>query len=663
MAEYELNLWDYWRIVYKRKWIIITIFLASLLSSYLFVEKVDPIYRSTVTLYINTTRTPVAEITGSGVTFWGGGSQSISTQLELIKSFKVLKRVAERLGMVTGDSSDGEIQRAVSSLKGRITVSRDDQATELFDISAISEKPGKAKEIADVTARVFIEKRWEDKIREARNTKEFIQEQLRKLDARTTEIRQKLAAVGVEPADPSVPGIEVDLLARLEHLKLELRNLQTRFTENYPGIIALKEQIKAVREQIGYTPGETEQKEETASGDVRKGIIDAERLSNELEINKKLYALLKERYERALILEASKSSDVEIVNPAVEASSAFTGQGKANFYMAGVIGLILGLVAAFVAESLDTSIGTIEDVEEYLRIPVLGVIPQIDIDKKEERDFWKRPPSREHRKEYDDMVARLVTQLKPKSPVAEAYRNLQTYIKFSGLDKVGNCLMITSASSKEGKTITSLNSALSMAQMGYKVLLIDADLRKPSIHKIFGIEREVGLTEAVLGTFKVDDVVKTMDDIMLGNLRSSMIMKTYGMENLNIITSGHLPTNSTEILGSQNMSEFIKEVKSKFQVVLFDTAPVLPVTDPCVLGSKVDGVVIVYKSGRISRSALKRSKLQIENAKGRPIGVVLNSMRASDMKFGSPFYYYYQKYYGEEEQGNKGPSSGRTAVS
>ncbi len=111
------------------------------------------------------------------------------------------------------------------------------------------------------------------------------------------------------------------------------------------------------------------------------------------------------------------------------------------------------------------------------------------------------------------------------------------------------------------------------------------------------------------------------------------------------------------------MSEFMKEVKSKFQVVLFDTAPVLPVTDSCVLGSKVDGVILVYKSGRISRSALKRSKLQIENAKGRPIGVVLNSMRASDMKFGSPFYYYYQKYYGEEESGKEKSNLGRTAVS
>ena len=146
----------------------------------------------------------------------------------------------------------------------------------------------------------------------------------------------------------------------------------------------------------------------------------------------------------------------------------------------------------------------------------------------------------------------------------------------------------------------------------------------------------------------MEDVVKTMDDIMMGNIKSSIIMKTYGMENLNVITAGHLAANPTEILSSQNIAEFIKEAKSKFQVVFFDSAPILPVTDSCILSSKMDGVLLVYEVGKVSRGALRRAKMQVENAKGKPIGVVLNSMRASDMKFGSPFYYYYQKYYGED---------------
>ena len=298
------------------------------------------------------------------------------------------------------------------------------------------------------------------------------------------------------------------------------------------------------------------------------------------------------------------------------------------------------LLAAFLAESMDTSIDTIEDVEEYLRLPVLGVIPSISISKKTEIDYFKNPPPPEERKAYYEIVKRIIIHLTPGSLISEAYRNLQTYIKFSGLDKVGNCLMFTSAGIREGKTTTCVNSALSMAQLGYKVLLVDADLRNPNVHRIFGVEKEVGLTEVVLGTFQLEDVVKTIDDLMMGNIKSSLILKTYGMENLHIITAGHLAGNPTEILGSRNMSRFIEKVKSRFQVVFFDSAPILPVTDTSVLGSKVDGVVLVYEVGRVSRGALRRSKLQIENAKGKPIGVVLNSMRVSDMAANLTFYHY-----------------------
>lgn len=122
------------------------------------------------------------------------------------------------------------------------------------------------------------------------------------------------------------------------------------------------------------------------------------------------------------------------------------------------------------------------------------------------------------------------------------------------------------------------------------------------------------------------------------------------MENLHIITAGHTTTNPAELLSSQNMTNLIKELKNKFQVVFFDSAPILPVTDSCVLSSKIDGVILVYEVGRVARGALRRSKLQIESAKGKPIGVVLNNMRASDMRFGSPYYYYRTKYYGEEHK-------------
>ncbi|MFH1878693.1 MAG: polysaccharide biosynthesis tyrosine autokinase [Candidatus Omnitrophota bacterium] len=645
MAEYALNLWDYWRIIYKRKWIIMAIFLISLMSIYFFGKKEVPVYKSSVTLYINTKNTPVAEITGSGVTFWGGGSTDISTQIELIRSYEILRAVAERLDMVSAEASPDEAHGAVQSLRGSIAVS-EETASDLVVISAVSAEPVEARDIVQTVADVFMEKSWEGKIEEAKKTKLFIEKQLDKIDQNMNVLKKKMRSLGIEGLSGKLPYAvdkPLDLRTRLLQLKLQLADLEGRYTEKYPGIVNIKEEIRNIESMTEASP------EEELEDEIQYEDLDVEKLKNELMINQGLYTLLKERYEKASILEASKTRDIEIVNPPFIPTSPVGGKVTANFMMAGAIGLVLGFVAAFVTESLDTSIGTIEDVEEFLKIPVLGVIPHIEIDKKNEADYWKKPPPPEERKAYSEIMGRLVIQYQPKSSVSEAYRNLQTYIKFSGLDKVGNCLMFTSAGIREGKTMTAVNSALSMAQMGYKVALIDADLRRPAVHKVFGIKRELGLSEVILGTFKLEDVIKTIDDVILGNIKSSMIMKTYGMENLHLITSGHLPSNPAEVLGSQNLVEFIKEVKSKFQVVLFDSAPVLPVTDSCILGSRVDGVVLVYKAGYVSRGALRRCKMQIENANGKPVGVVLNSMRASDMKFGSPFYYYYQKYYGETE--------------
>jgi len=665
MARYGLTLWDYWRIIYKRKWIITSIFLVSVASSYLFTEKEVPMYKATVTLYMNTRNTPIAEITGGGVTFWGGGMESMATQLELIKSYNILELVAQRLGYVTSDEDVEKVQLAVNSLRGKITVAEKETAN-LFEISATDDDPARAKKIVDAVTAVFVQKHWEDKVEEARNTKKFVEKQLAKLEKESSDIKKKLRVLMVENVVGTVPGnagyvppeenfasSEMERKTRLMQLELELANLRERFTDKYPRIVNILGEIKNLKKYLGEAL-EDPCKDGVEGKTIDVESVDPERLRRELEINNKIYAFLKERYERALLLEASKVSDIEIVDPATLPTTPSNAPSTANFMLSGAIGLILGLVAAFVVESLDTSIGTIEDVEEYLGIPVLGVVPEITVDRKEEADYWKKAPPPNEKKEYEKIMGRLVTQYRPKSSVAEAYRNLQTYIKFSGLDKVGNCLMFSSAGVQEGKTITSVNCALSMAQLGYKVLLVDADLRRPSVHKVFGISREVGMTDVVFGTFKMEDAVKTMDDIMMGNIKASVIMKTYGMENLHVMTSGHMPTNPTEIFGSKNMTEFIKEAKSKFQVVFFDSAPILPVTDSCILGSRVDGVIIVYKAGFVSRSALRRCKMQIENAKGKPIGVVLNNIRVSDMKFGSPFYYYYESYYGEDEKKDTG---------
>ena len=445
---------------------------------------------------------------------------------------------------------------------------------------------------------------------------------VKKTEEALTELREKGEAIS------SVMPLQV----KLSELEMQLSDLTQKYTVNYPAVLKVKEQIRAIKEQLKNLP--------------KKELL-FDRHSRKLKTSEKLSAMLEERYEEARITEAAKTKDVKIVNPAVEPTTPVGPHKGGNLFVSGLIGIILGLVVAMVAESMDTSIGTIEDVEQYLKLPVLGVIPHIKF-RDEAFSLWKKSSSVDDKGSYE-FIQRLIMQHQSSSLIAEAYKTLQASIKFNGLDKVGNSFVFTSVGSQEGKTITITNCALSFAQMGKRVLVVDADLRRPEIHKIFGIERENGLTDLILGTLKLDEAIKTVLDILLGQVKAKEILRTKGMENLSIITSGHLPSNPPGLLNSPEMSSLIEKFKDKFDVVLFDCPPVLPVVDAVVLASKVEGVILVYQVGKVARGVLKRTKVQLENANAKPIGVVLNNIKASEMELVSPYYRRYQQYYGKEK--------------
>jgi len=311
-----------------------------------------------------------------------------------------------------------------------------------------------------------------------------------------------------------------------------------------------------------------------------------------------------------------------------------------------IIGLMLGLIIALVRETLDTSIGTIEDVERYLQIPVLGVIPHIDM--YEIKEVVSQNDEKDAK--FEDLLgshAHLITQLKPKSSVAESYRTLRTNIQFTNLKKTGQIILFTSSSLKEGKSTTVANLAITKAQEGNKVLLVNCDLRKPSIYKIFGLEKEVGLTDIILGKIPWKDAVKDITDLMMGKIRMDDIMKTPGLENLHVITAGGIPPNPAELLSSKGMSDFMEEIRKEYDMIIMDCPPLLPVTDAAILAPKVDGVVLVYQAGRIPRNALKRAKTHLENVRANILGIVLNDITAEISGY-YPMSQYQTKYYGED---------------
>ncbi len=356
------------------------------------------------------------------------------------------------------------------------------------------------------------------------------------------------------------------------------------------------------------------------------------------------------------IKKSERIDEVTITEPAVINRNP-TNPATSPYTITGIgvlIGLIIGLIFAFIFEAFDTSIGTIEDVESYLSVPVIGLIPQIEMEE------LKGDIAQYNRKGRDDTKlsedhARLVIHYAPKSNLAESYRALRTNIQFLSFEREAKVLLFTSSSPKEGKTTTIVNLALTMAQSGNRVLLVDADMRKPKVDRIFGLDRERGLSEIILGNHPWRSCVKTVTDIITGELGMTDIILTPGIDNLHIITCGTVPPNPSELLNSESMDHFVREARGEYDTILFDSAPVLPATDAAVLGRKIDGVVFVYSFGKVSRSSLRRAKAQLDNVKVRVIGVVLNGIRSESM---IDFHEYrYKKYYYAEDDEYTSPGA------
>ncbi len=218
------------------------------------------------------------------------------------------------------------------------------------------------------------------------------------------------------------------------------------------------------------------------------------------------------------------------------------------------------------------------------------------------------------------MTPTLITISNPRSPIAEAYRTLRTNLEFSNLDKSLRALLVTSAGAEEGKSTTLANLAVTIAQSGKRVILVDADLRRPTQHQIFGLKNNAGLTDMV----RADEI-----------LANPPLQETT-VPHLQVLTSGQLPPNPAEILGSKRMSEILTALLEHADMLLFDAPPVLAVTDAAVLSQKVDGVLLVVSAGKTKRENAHKAQLQLEKINARVIGAVLNNVQAER---GAQYYY------------------------
>jgi succinoglycan biosynthesis transport protein ExoP len=455
------------------------------------------------------------------------------------------------------------------------------------------------------------------------------------------------------PAIQRLTSTQTDLI-------LERSNLALEVTDKHPRLQAIDDRLREVRREmrreLNAQIALLRNREEILNrqmGDLMQRNrevpaveLNLQRLQRDAKVNDDLLTLLKTRHQEALIKESEGVEEVTLVRPATEPAAPIGSEAFNTVLVGALLGLMLGGVLAFVQETLDTSIGTIEDVESYLEVPVLGIVPHIDPRETMQRLIQRRPALGQVDPVALESHALLITHFDPKSPVAEAYRTLRTNVQFARLERGGKVLVVTSPTLQEGKTTTIVNLALTMAQNGQKTLLVGANLRRPSIYRVFGIEREPGLSDILVGNARWRDCIRSVADMLMGRFEMEDIMAAPGLDNLHIIEAGPIPANPSELLSTSAMTEFLRAVSAEYDVVLVDTPPVLPVTDSAIVAGQADGVLLVYQAGKVGRLVLKRAKAHLESTRAKVWGVVLNDVQTEVS--GYNYTHYYTHYYGEE---------------
>lgn len=709
MAQYELDVLDYWMILKKRKYLILLATLLVLGFTFTFTQfmKPTPVYEASARVKFDRSTTVAQQLLES-ITF--ATANDLTTQTEVIKGFPVMERVAQTLAIVEADvpperRGSAEYLNAIYELGQHIQTSRESD-TNIIRITALAREPKFAERMANAVAQAYRIENIAARNRMVTESRRFVEDQLAALEGNLqaaeealrlfkeregqvflddeakaalqtfTQLEGELNATARQKDETlrqiealQKPSASIDarigriftedpyaLLTKLNGRLLELlqdrSTLLINYTPEHPQVKETDRKIANVKnemvQELRSKTASLQDRERTLATQIDhyrdrylafpKAAIELTRLEREVKVNADLYSTLKIKHQELLIKSAEQIEEVTLIAPAITPPLPTNAPNvPLNMAVGSIMGLFLGVVLAFTRESLDTSIGTIEGVEDFLKVPVLGVIPTFN--EQELQQTARQALQADADQELVEGVSRLITLLDPKSLLSESFRSLRTNIQFASIDRRIKSLLFTSAGLGEGKSTTVINLAITLAQEGQRVLLVDADLRRPIVHKRLGLPREPGLVEALQGHVSWQDAVRTATDLMIGSLGVDPVLKSPGLDNLHVLSSGSSTNNPSECMSLAKLKPLLAEMQEAYDLVLFDTPPILPVTDAVAMSSRIDGTVLVYQVGRIGRNALKRAKFLLDHAQANIMGVVLTNVKA-EISTEATFYRY-----------------------
>ena len=680
-GESKLHFLDYWRVIRVRFGIVLLSFLLVVITAAVVTYFLPRKYRSAVSMEVRAPQEDLSTFTTNVRSATAMDPQFLPTQLEIIRSHEVLDPVLNSEGLSQAWAQEGvplPKEAAYGKLAGMVDLKLR-RGTAILDLEVTSLKPEEAKTLATAVADSYRKTRQARVIDPAvlvagvadRQVQEG-RELLSKLDTKMTQYRKDhpdsrfdnifdSKNSGEDPFQPEINSLQQEVdkeqatlagltnqLQKVSNLKgdeltralptLGLKEptvervlplyqganseeaalLNSGLGPNHPKIKSLRaarakyvEQLDAavatVKDTLAIQLGieqktldsrtdslaklRAEQIKNRGGTDEYRTMVDDYNRQKKIVDDEEVAAKVRERDVKAPI------TPVNIINPATLPSVPSSPKIPLNMAIGVVLGLIVGVGLAFFIEYLDTSVKTMDDVETMLGVPVLAIVP------KNIKLLHKQPTD---------------------VPDAEAYRILRTNIEFNRKSADANTISMVSGGPGEGKSTTLCNLAFTCAQGGYSVLIVDADLRRPTQHKLFEVNNSVGLTNYLTTNIALEDVILTTP-----------------VENLSLMPSGILPSDAVGILNSQRMSDMIAELKARYDIIFFDSPPILGVSDGAVLASEVDQSIIIVQHRRFPRAMLLRVKQAIQNVGGTVLGVVLNNV---DLRH-DPNYAYYTSYY------------------
>ena len=441
--------------------------------------------------------------------------------------------------------------------------------------------------------------------------------------------------------------VQNSMLEHLEEkysdLKASYSDAQTQYGPNFPKVVRLRDQLNEMQGQMERVRKQAIQKvrndylaavgrenllatamakQKVEVSQQNQRMIEHNILKREFETNQQLYENLLQRLKDATISAGLHATNIHVIDQASPPTTPVRPNKPRNILAGLLVGLILGVTMAFVHEALDSSVRSTDEAERLTNAPALAVIPA-------DRDTYRRKQLPANRTETPAGPSGLGLAVlkRPSSPLAESFRSLRTSVMLSTAPRPPQTLLVTSPQVGEGKTSTATNLAISFAQRGGPILIIDADLRRPSVARTLGISNEKGLSSFLTGAHTLDEV----------------LIQYEGVPNLWVLPAGPRPPDPAELLSSHMMTATLEGLLKRFTQIVIDSPPVLLVTDGVVLSALVDGVILVVASGVTARGALARARRVLDNAGARVLGIVLNKV---DMRFDTYYGSYYGSYYG-----------------